>query len=149
MIPPKDRDALIELMARAFCEKLHGKYFAPFDSHYQAAAEALATLERKGCFVGPVVATYGLDKMSGAGAEAIPAAEGISGYAGQIACRVWTAMQSANPYRAPMKQHTLKLFSHKPKVQHWRDVIRRQDYVTSLLRDWVSSATKQGDSNGK
>ncbi len=41
MTPPKDRDALIEVMARAFCEKLHGKYFAPFDSHYQAAAEAL------------------------------------------------------------------------------------------------------------
>lgn len=38
--------------------------------------------------------------------------------------------------------YTLKLFSHKPKVQHWRDVYKRQFAMNELLKSYVSSATK-------
>lgn len=33
--------------------------------------------------------------------------------------------------------HTIKLFSARKPVQHWKDVIRRQDEMTELLRKYV------------
>lgn len=43
--------------------------------------------------------------------------------------------------RAPMN-HTLRLFSGRKPVQHHKDVIRRIDETSRLLKEFVSSATK-------
>lgn len=36
-------------------------------------------------------------------------------------------------------QHVLKLHSARRPVQHWRDVIRRQDAMNKLLKEFVSN----------
>lgn len=45
----------------------------------------------------PREATFGVDLMTGAGAERLPSVHPITGYAGEYAANVWRAMFDAAP----------------------------------------------------
>lgn len=114
---PKDRDALIEVMARAFAGPgaFHWTYEpTPGDAECfietqrsidrQAAETVLTALESSGCFVGPVVAT---DEMCEAAWNApLPRQDADNKRErNRYRCEpIWTAMQSANPYRKDPSQ---------------------------------------------
>ncbi len=99
--PPRDRDALIEVMARAIWRQMLEDKAHPCLEvcvHWPCgcaqlhAASAIDALESSGVFIGPVVAT---EEMCWEVNDDFLDAED--------ATDVWAAMQSANPYR---KDHT-------------------------------------------
>jgi len=104
MTAPTDRDALIEVMARALCEAdgidpSGWDYRDPTGSAYNwhmykdDAIATLTALESSGCFIGPVVATPDMVTNT----KTCDMRKQGRFY------DIWTAMQSANPYR---KDHT-------------------------------------------
>jgi len=91
-----ERSAMIAVMAQVLDAQ-----FDHLDTSMVIAEDLLdrqlAALPGLGLLIVPVVPTYGLDAMSGAGADNLPSVEGVYGHARRLACRVWTAMCAAAP----------------------------------------------------
>jgi len=107
-MPPNPlTQGVIEAMARAAFEARSGRYMEWDElkaKHPGGAAQwirdfeiGIAHLPTIGWALVPVEATWGVDKMTGAGAQELPAVDGIDGIAGRLARDVYAAMLAAAP----------------------------------------------------
>lgn len=119
MTPPRDRAALVEVMARAMCDidpntitaiyvfdqtKGRPEGTPPFLHEWQKytgkSETILTALEASGAALVPVVATDAMLQAAGASPDGVSARGGID-WLGRMLPRYWAAMVAKTPYAQP------------------------------------------------
>lgn len=108
MTPPKDREALVEVMREAAHqeEQLYLQranrtgVFDQHELHARMASASLAALEAAGVAFVPVVATKAMIQAAGASPGGVSVRGGID-WLGRMLPRYWAAMVAKTPYAQP------------------------------------------------